>query len=259
MPPVSKSTGFRAGGFCHPVSADANRYTLLWRPFCTQDSGFLRFASRTVSPAAAKVPAQVANELWGYRMRQETETSTEGRHVATTRMTEGAIAVHGSENCPVGGRYATGLRDDAARDISTALTMLLADVFAVFVKTKNFQWHMSGPNFRENFLLLDEQSKEILAMTDALAARVRKIGGTTLRSISHIGRLQRLLDNDSQYESPREMFAELRDDNAQLAGGIRSAHSLCSEFGDIATANLLKSLIDQTEGRIWFLFEVSSV
>lgn len=154
-------------------------------------------------------------------------------------------------------RYSIGLQENAARAISGALAMLLADVFAVFLKTKNFHWHLSGPNFRANHLLLNEQSRQIFAMTDALAERARRIGGTTLRSISHIVRLQRLLDNDSQYESAVEMLAELQSDNQQLLASMRTTHSLCSDSGDVATANLLENFIDQTEGRIWFLFEAS--
>jgi len=154
-------------------------------------------------------------------------------------------------------RYLAGPHDNAARAISGALAMLLADVFAVFLKTKNFHWHLSGPNFRANHLLLTEQSQQIFAMTDALAERARKIGGTTLRSISHIVRLQRIIDNDSQYESAVEILSELRSDNQQLLASMRTTHSLCNDSGDVATANLLENFIDETEGRIWFLFEAS--
>jgi starvation-inducible DNA-binding protein len=146
---------------------------------------------------------------------------------------------------------------DTVRDISGALTALLADVFALYFKTKNFHWHMSGPHFRDYHLLLDDQGDQIFATTDPLAERVRKIGGTTLRSIGHAGRVQRLLDNDAEYVTPPDMIAELRDDNAQLSRSMREAHSLCDEAGDIATASLLENWIDEADRRTWFLFECS--
>jgi starvation-inducible DNA-binding protein len=149
----------------------------------------------------------------------------------------------------------TALSADAVRDISAALTTLLADVFALYMKTKNFHWHMSGPHFRDYHLLLDDQGDQIFAMTDPLAERVRKIGGTTLRSAGHVTRVQRILDNDADYVTPPDMLAELRDDNAQLSRSMREAHSLCDEAGDIATASLLENWIDETERRTWFLFE----
>jgi starvation-inducible DNA-binding protein len=134
---------------------------------------------------------------------------------------------------------------------------LLADVFALYVKTKNFHWHMSGSHFRDYHLLLDEQGDQIFAMTDAIAERVRKIGGTTLRSVSHIGRLQRLLDNDAEFVSPSAMLAELRDDNRQLTAYMRETHALCDEHNDVATASLLENWIDESERRTWFLFETT--
>jgi starvation-inducible DNA-binding protein len=149
----------------------------------------------------------------------------------------------------------TNLTPNATKDISGALTMLAADVFALYLKTKNFHWHMSGPHFRDYHLMLDEQSDQIFAMTDALAERVRKVGGTTLRSIGHIGRLQRVLDNDADYVTPLDMLAELRDDNKQLAASMRETHSLCDDHGDVATASLLEVWIDEAERRTWFLFE----
>ena len=149
----------------------------------------------------------------------------------------------------------TALSADAVRDISAALTALLADVFALYMKTKNFHWHMSGPHFRDYHLLLDDQGDQIFAMTDPLAERVRKIGGTTLRSAGHVTRIQRILDNDAEYVSPPDMLAELRDDNAQLSRSMRQTHLLCDEAGDIATASLLENWIDETERRTWFLFE----
>ncbi len=154
-------------------------------------------------------------------------------------------------------RTPTNLTADAARDISGALTALLADLFALYIKTKNFHWHVSGPHFRDYHLLLDEQGEQIFATTDAIAERVRKIGGTTLRSIGHIGRLQRVLDNDAYYVTPMDMLAELRDDNNQLTAHMREAHSLCDEHNDVASASLLENWIDEAERRVWFLFEAS--
>jgi starvation-inducible DNA-binding protein len=151
----------------------------------------------------------------------------------------------------------TNLTPNATQDISGALTTLLADMFALYLKTKNFHWHMSGPHFRDYHLLLDEQGEQIFAATDAIAERVRKIGGTTLRSIGQIGRLQRVLDNDADYVTPLDMLAELRDDNKQLAAHMRETHGLCDEHGDVASASVLETWIDEAERRTWFLFEAS--
>ena len=149
----------------------------------------------------------------------------------------------------------TDLTSNATRDISGALTILLADMFALYVKTKNFHWHMSGPHFRDYHLLLDEQGEQIFATTDAIAERVRKIGGTTLRSIGQIARLQRVLDNDADLVAPLDMLAELRDDNKQLAAHLRETHTVCDEHGDVASASLIETWIDEAERRTWFLFE----
>lgn len=149
----------------------------------------------------------------------------------------------------------TDLKSNAVQDISGALTALLADTFALYLKTKNFHWHVSGPHFRDYHLLLDDQAAEIYAMTDDIAERARKLGGTTIRSIGHIARTQRLLDNDADFVPPQTMLAELRDDNKQLVGFLRSTHDLCDEHGDVATASLIENWIDQSEKRIWFLFE----
>jgi starvation-inducible DNA-binding protein len=154
-------------------------------------------------------------------------------------------------------RTRTDLKPKAVHDISGALNILLADMFGLYVKTKNFHWHMSGPHFRDYHLLLDEQSEQIFALTDALAERVRKIGGTTLRSISHINRLQRVLDNDADYVTPLDMLAELRDDNKQLAAHMRETHGLCDEHNDVASASLLETWVDEAERRTWFLFEAT--
>lgn len=149
------------------------------------------------------------------------------------------------------------LGDNAVRDISGAMNELLADVFALYLKTKNFHWHMSGPHFRDYHLLLDEQSDQIFAMTDPIAERVRKIGGTTIRSIGQISKLQRIEDNDADYVDALDMLAELRDDNKDLTARMRSVHDVADEHNDVATASLLENWIDETERRHWFLFEAS--
>jgi starvation-inducible DNA-binding protein len=154
-------------------------------------------------------------------------------------------------------RTPTGLGEQATRDIAGALNLLLADLYALYFKTKNFHWHVSGPHFRDYHELLDEQADQLQATTDPVAERVRKVGGTTLRSARHIGRLQRVLDNEADYVSPLDMLAELKDDNLQLATHMRSAHGVCDEHGDIATASLLEVWIDEAEKRTWFLFEAS--
>lgn len=151
----------------------------------------------------------------------------------------------------------TDLVKPATRDIAAAMNAVLADVFALYLKTKNFHWHMSGPHFRDYHLMLDEQADQLFAMTDPIAERVRKIGGITLRSIGHIARTQRVLDNDAEYVEPLDMLAELRDDNKALGTSLREVHSVCDEHQDIASASLLEVWIDQTEQRTWFLFEAS--
>ena len=151
----------------------------------------------------------------------------------------------------------TDLKPNAVRDLAGALNILLADMFGLYVKTKNFHWHVSGSHFRDYHLLLDEQGEQIFATTDAIAERVRKIGGTTLRSIGHIGRLQRIEDNDADFVTPLDMLAELRDDNEQLVARMRETHDLCGEHGDVATASLLEVWIDEAERRTWFLFEAA--
>jgi starvation-inducible DNA-binding protein len=149
----------------------------------------------------------------------------------------------------------TGLGIQASRDISAGMNAILADVFALYLKTKNFHWHMSGPHFRDYHLLLDEQADELYAMTDPIAERIRKVGGSTLRSIGHIARIQRVVDNDAEYVDPLDMLAELRDDSIALAGRLREVHDMVDELRDIATASLIENWIDETERRTWFLFE----
>jgi starvation-inducible DNA-binding protein len=147
------------------------------------------------------------------------------------------------------------IEPEAVKNITGALNALLADTFALYVKTKNFHWHMSGPHFRDYHLLLDEHGDQIFAMTDDIAERVRKIGGTTVRSIGHIARLQRLADNDADYVTPIDMLSELRQDNQALVLSMRATHALCDDAGDVATASLLENWIDETQRRSWFLFE----
>ena len=156
-----------------------------------------------------------------------------------------------------GQRVPSDLPEHASQDISAALNVLLADVFALYLKTKNFHWHVSGPHFRDYHLLLDEQADQVFAIADPIAERVRKIGGTTIRSPGHIKRLTRVLDNDAEYVTPMDMLAELRDDNLQLAARMRETHELCDEHGDVATASLLEVWIDEAERRHWFLFEAT--
>ena len=151
----------------------------------------------------------------------------------------------------------TDLKPNAVRDLAGELNILLADMFGLYLKTKNFHWHVSGPHFRDYHLLLDEQGEQIFATTDAIAERVRKIGATTLRSIGHVSRLQRIQDNDADFVTPMDMLAELRDDNKRLTTRMRENHDLCEESGDVATASLLEVWIDEAERRTWFLFEAT--
>lgn len=151
----------------------------------------------------------------------------------------------------------TDLTPSATKDIAAAMNAVLADVFALYLKTKNFHWHMSGPHFRDYHLLLDEHAAQLFAMTDPIAERVRKIGGLTLRSIGHIFREQRVLDNDAEYVEPLDMLAELTDDNKTLAARLREAHNVCEEHRDVATTSLIEIWIDETERRTWFLFEAT--
>ena len=150
----------------------------------------------------------------------------------------------------------TDLTRSATKDIAGAMNAILADVFALYVKTKNFHWHMSGPHFRDYHLLLDEHAGQLFAMTDPIAERIRKVGGLTLRSIGHISRNQRVLDNDAEYVEPLDMIAELADDNKTLAARLREAHNVCDEHRDVATASLIEVWIDETERRTWFLSEI---
>ena len=149
----------------------------------------------------------------------------------------------------------SALPDASVRDISGGLNLLLADFFALYLKTKNFHWHVPGPHFRDYHLMFDEQASQLLETTDAIAERVRKVGGTTLRSIGHVARAQRVLDNDAEYVTRLDMLAELRADNRALAAAMKAVHAMCDEAGDVATASLLEVWIDEAERRVWFLFE----
>jgi starvation-inducible DNA-binding protein len=151
----------------------------------------------------------------------------------------------------------TDLRKEASENIAGSMNAVLADVFALYLKTKNFHWHMSGPHFRDYHLLLDEQADQLYAMTDPIAERIRKTGGVTVRSIGHISRIQRIKDNDVDYVEPLDMLAELREDNMTLAARLREVHEVVDELRDIATASLIENWIDETERRTWFLFESS--
>ncbi len=149
----------------------------------------------------------------------------------------------------------TDLKPAATRDIAGAMNAILADVYALYFKTKNFHWHLSGPHFRDYHLLFDEQGDQLFAMADPIAERIRKVGGSTIRSIGHVSRLQRVKDNDAEYVDPKDMLAELRENNKELAARLREVHDVCDEHRDIATASLIEVWIDETERRTWFLFE----
>ena len=158
-------------------------------------------------------------------------------------------------NAPL--RTSSDILPEPVKEISGALNKLLADVFALYLKTKNFHWHMSGPHFRDYHLLLDDQGDQIFAMTDDIAERVRKIGGLTIRSIGEISRLQRIADNDAEYVTAEDMLSELCEDNKALVLSMRSVHDLCDSEGDVATTSLLENWIDETQRRAWFLFEAT--
>jgi starvation-inducible DNA-binding protein len=151
----------------------------------------------------------------------------------------------------------TDLKSNAVHDVSAALNVLLADTFALYLKTKNFHWHMSGPHFRDYHLMFDEQGDQLFAMTDDIAERVRKLGATTLRSIGNIARLQRVEDNDADFVTPEDMLAELRDNTKDFVARMRETHDLCNDARDVATASLIENWIDQAERRLWFLYEAS--
>ena len=191
-----------------------------------------------------------SNDMLSSRMKRN---SHDGRTLAKSNSRKVEL-LHRRE-APL--RTPTDLTPEATKDISGAMNAILADVFALYVKTKSFHWHMSGHHFRDYHLLLDEQADQLFAMTDAIAERVRKIGGLTLHSIGEIARTQRVLDNDAEYVEPLDMLAELKDDNKTMAARLREAHNVCDEHRDIATASLIEVWIDETERRTWFLFEAT--
>lgn len=177
------------------------------------------------------------------------------RYIMAKKKSPGRDALKARRNSPL--ITPTDLGPEASADIAGGMNAILADVFALYLKTKNFHWHMSGPHFRDYHLLLDEQADQLYAMTDPIAERIRKTGGSTLRSIGHIARIQRIKDNDAEYVDPLDMLAELREDNETLAARLREVHDVVDEHRDIATASLIENWIDETERRTWFLFESS--
>lgn len=172
-------------------------------------------------------------------------------------MKKSVESMHGAEDRQGLLTTPTDLKAAVTKDIAVMMNGILADVFALYLKTKNFHWHMSGPHFRDYHLLLDEHGDELFAMTDPIAERMRKLGAATLKSIGHIARMQRISDNDAAYVDPEAMLAELCEDNKALALRLREAHNVCEEGRDIATACLIEAWIDETERRTWFLFEAS--
>ncbi len=169
------------------------------------------------------------------------------------------MASHSSEENHTTARLQVpdGIPADKVKDISSVMNALLADVFALYLKTKNFHWHMTGPHFRDYHLMLDEHATQIFAMSDDIAERVRKIGGTTLRSIGHISRLQRIADNDEEYVGPKDMLAELHGDNKGLVESLRAAHEVTDKANEYATTSMIEVWIDEAERRAWFLFEAT--
>ena len=195
-------------------------------------------------------PMLPSNDVLSSRMKT---SSHDGRNLAKSNPRKAEL-LHRRE-APLETR--TDLTPEATKDISGAMNAILADVFALYLKTKNFHWHMSGHHFRDYHLLLDEHGEQLFAMTDVIAERVRKIGGLTLHSIGQIARTQRVLDNDAEYVEPLDMLAELMDDNKTFAARLREAHNVCDEHRDVATASFIEVWIDETERRTWFLFEAT--
>src|SRR5207237_6002437 len=187
--------------------------------------------------------------------RNGAHSQSNGEKAMTTLTAEKTKELKQRREAPLSTR--TDLKAAATTDVSAALNAILADVFALYVKTKNFHWHMSGPHFRDYHLLLDEQADQLFAMTDPIAERVRKLGGITLHSVGEIARNQRVLDNDAEYVEPLDMLAELAEDNKTMAARLREAHNVCEEHRDVATTSLSEVWIDETERRAWFLFEAT--
>ncbi len=212
------------------------------------DIGFRRFTLQTPAPSGSNSPHK-------REMSMAKASGVVPRHGQTDSI--GATGAKARRTARL--LTPTDLGREAGDEIAAALTKLLADLFALYIKTKNFHWHVSGPHFRDYHLMLDEQASQIYGATDLIAERARKLGGTTICSIRHVARLQRLSDNDAEFVAPLDMLAELRDDNSQLISFMRGAHRLSDQHGDVATASLLENRIDEAETRVWFLFEASRV
>jgi starvation-inducible DNA-binding protein len=202
-------------------------------------------------PLPAKLYRATATLLFPIKERTMKTTKTPVKKAAKKTPTTSARKIRAPLATP------SDLKAAGTRDIAGAMNGILADVFALYLKTKNFHWHMSGPHFRDYHLLLDEQAVQIFAMVDAIAERIRKVGQPTIKSIGHIARNQRILDNDADYVEPSDMLAELQEDNKTLAARMREAHDVCDDNRDIATASLIENWIDETEQRTWFLFEAN--
>jgi starvation-inducible DNA-binding protein len=192
-------------------------------------------------------------------MREQAEMLDSRHSVAAHRQRSSSMSTHTHEKESQAARLLVpdGFSPQDVKNLSSVLNALLADAFALYLKTKNFHWHMSGQHFRDYHLLLDEQASQIFAITDAIAERVRKVGGTTIRSIGHIGRLQRIADNDQEFVGPTEMLRELHGDNKALIESLRSAHEVTSKAQEYATTSLIEVWIDEAERRAWFLFEAT--
>jgi starvation-inducible DNA-binding protein len=206
-------------------------------------------------PAARRAAAKNRNPQQGKVFDRAKRTSTDANETMNKAASKKTSELLHRREAPLETR--TDLTASATKDVTATMNAVLADVFALYVKTKNFHWHMSGPHFRDYHLLLDEHADQLFAMTDPIAERVRKIGGLTLRSIGQISRTQRVLDNDAEYVEPLDMLAELADDNKTFAARLREAHNVCDEHRDAATASLIEVWIDETERRTWFLFEAT--
>jgi starvation-inducible DNA-binding protein len=226
---------------------------------------FPRFCSPREKAVLVSAPALSPQGIWnsGHRHHAVSQPSTPGCFTGHTSIPEKEERnfMPASPEMIERQKAALATRADiepeAVKEISGALNALLADVFSLYLKTKNFHWHMSGPHFRDYHLLLDEHGDQLFAMTDDIAERVRKIGGTTIRSVGHIARLQRIPDNDAEYVTPEDMLSELREDEKSLILSMRAVHTLCDDAGDVATASLLENWIDQAQRRNWFLFEAT--
>ena len=206
-------------------------------------------------PAARRAAAKNRNPQQGKVFDRAKRTSTDANETMNKAASKKTSELLHRREAPLETR--TDLTASATKDVTATMNAVLADVFALYVKTKNFHWHMSGPHFRDYHLLLDEHADQLFAMTDPIAEGVRKIGGVTLRSIGQISRTQRVLDNDAEYVEPLDMLAELADDNKTFAARLREAHNVCDEHRDVATASLIEVWIDETERRTWFLFEAT--